>query len=93
MFDEVKRVVTEPSRFGFDLGLPKKRCDIIEKEHKNSIWEQLQAVTQAWFQSTTEPTWEAVVRALKDMDLNQEAKRIADKYGVKYDEVWLEPTW
>ena len=66
------------------MGLPKRLCDIIENEHK-SIWKQLQEVTEAWFQSSTEPTWGAVVRALKRMNLEQEARRIADKYGVKYD--------
>ena len=87
VFYEIEKVVTQPSRFCFALGLPKMRCDIIEKEHQNSIWEQVQEMTEAWFKSTTEPTWGAVVKALKRMDLRQEAKRIADKYGVNYGEV------
>ena len=84
VFDEIERVITKPSQFCYALGLPKTRCNIIEMEHKSSIWEQVQEMTDAWFQSTTEPTWGAVVRALNRMNLQQAAKRIADKYGVKY---------
>ena len=86
LLDEVQNTNTEPLRFCHSLGLPKLRCDTIAKE-KSGLWEQMQEVTAAWFDSQTNPTWGPVVKALKRMHKKGDAKKLADKYGVDYDNV------
>ena len=71
---------------GQELRLPQEILVIIENDNQLTEHKRRETIGR-WFDSKEKPCWETVVGALKRMVLNKLAYRIAEKYGVKYDEV------
>lgn len=76
--------ITDTARFCHCLGMKKNVCDRIEWETQGDLWKQTRDIASAWLERHTErPRWLELIKALICMEKCYDAKRIAEKTGVK----------
>ena len=68
-------------RLGLELDIHYKTLQVIEDDTHNCE-KALIKVLQEWLDNCTNPTWIAVVQALKTIGLNQTASIVEKKYSV-----------
>ena len=70
-------------RLGLELEIPDGTLQVIEVDTHNCDHNQtLKKVLREWLRKCTNPTWIAVVQALKTIGLNTTASNIENKYCV-----------
>ena len=71
---------TEWFRLGLELRLEEYDLEIIEKDRRLDASGALRDVLRKWQRQCEDPTWGAVVRALREIGEGREAKRLEDKF-------------
>ena len=85
MVRKIENIVDNPAKFCSILILkPKNKCTTILRG-KQDIWEQINEIATAWFDSQTDPMWKTIVKALILLGKQGEAKKLAEGTGVDYD--------
>lgn len=66
-------------RLGVSLGVDLVKLDMIDEE-RHRIENKLSRMFRTWLDTDEDPTWNKVVTALKDMELNVLASDIKDRF-------------
>ena len=74
--------VSDWHSLGIYLDLKTHQLDAIEKNHHGDNERCRTEMLNAWLNSTTTPTWEAIVEALRQMEQGGVADNIQKKYNV-----------
>ena len=89
MVEKIENAVSNPARFCGILNLKPMRCAAILRENHN-VWEQINVIARAWFDSQTDPMWETIVKALIRIEKQGAAERLAKETGVDYQKAEAE---
>ena len=75
-------IITDPVGFGIRLGLKYARCQQLIKGHVGDIAGQVRSIVAAWYDQTSNRTWNKVVDALYKHGLVGYALELAKRKGV-----------
>ena len=81
LVSSLKECAVKWYRLGLELDIPDDTLQVIEEDAHNCD-EALKKVLREWLQNCTNPTWIAVVQALKTIGLNTTASKIEKTYSV-----------
>ena len=71
---------TEWFRLGLKLGLTSDELEVIESDKKSDSSGALMAVLRKWLKQSDNPTWRAVVGAMRDIGEVKKARDLEDKF-------------
>ena len=84
--------ITNTARLCHCMRLDKRLCDKIEQEMQGDLWKQTREIAAAWFdRHIEEPSWEEIINILVCMNKVHDAKKIADKRGIKFKKALFHP--
>lgn len=72
--------VSDAHGLGLQLGLTAAELAVIEQNHRGDARRQKIEVVREWLSRNANPTWRDLVRALKQMRLDNTAAKIESKY-------------
>ena len=78
LLDNVKTV--QWHRVGLKLGVQQYDLDVIEKDRSHDTNGALLDMLRKWLRECENPTWGAVVKAMKEIGEVREAKRLQDMF-------------
>ena len=84
--DELRDIQHNWDELGLELGLKQSQLDATDSD-KRTTDQKRRDVIMKWFKNSVPPCWEDVVRALKKMNENNLANKIAQRYGINYEQV------
>ena len=67
-------------RLGLQLDIPDNALQVIEADHHNNCQEGMRKMLHKWLDICTNPTWRAVVTALRKINRDEVAKRIEQEF-------------
>ena len=71
---------TEWFKLGLKLGVKKFDLEVIEKNKHLDIEGGLEAMLRKWLRSSKDPTWKAVVEALRQLDEEELAQELETQF-------------
>lgn len=74
--EELHDVRTKWKRIGVRLGLPAPTLETIQRTHRDDLEEALYQMIGEWLDKTEEPSWSAIVTALRSRSVG--ARQLAD---------------
>ena len=75
--------ITDPVDFGIHLGVRYSVCQQKVKENVGDVNAQVRSIASAWYEGSSHPTWNKVVKALSEHKLVHDAVLLAKRKGVK----------
>ena len=76
-------LISDPVGFGIHLGVRYGVCQQKVKEYVGDISAQVRSIASAWYEGSSHPTWNKVVKALLEHKLVRDAVLLAKGKGVK----------